>query len=193
MRRILRVVAAIRPHDQAAVVRRNPQAGQRARDPGGDCLVAHILDHDVQQVADAHLARLVVQPARRQRPVDLLLELWLLAHMVVRLAQVEVAGATRRDQLMGRLGGGQGQVTGDQAVGRQPVQAKVLGRAAAVPVIDFDKMQPQLLGHALGRTLVGVGRSLQRAAGIIGVVSVWRRHLTPPAAQRCAWLRRGSP
>ena len=154
--------------DLAAVIRGDPQPGQRPHD-----LVPHrpladvVVDH-VEHVADHHPARIVVQAAGGQALVDLRAHFRKVGHQPVGLLQVQVAGRARGDELLD-LRIDQGQVAGDDGTGRQLVLAEVFRRPAAVPIVDLLEFDVQQVGHFTDRMVIGGGVDFQRTSGVVGV------------------------
>jgi hypothetical protein len=169
LHRILGVVDALdRTDDLAAVVGRDPQAGERPDDFRANLLLAEVAIDHVQQVPHADPARLVVQTAGGQRLVDLVVHGRVVGHQLVGLRQVEIARGARGDQLI-HLGIDQGKVAGDDGAGRQFVLAEELGGSTAVPVVQLDELKPERLGHGLGRDFVGGGVALRGTTRIVSV------------------------
>ncbi len=130
----------------------------------------------------------VVKSAGCQRRVDVLCQFWRLGHVVVRLAQIQETGATRRNQLFAVrvLLCRQRQVASDQGIRRQRLHRHVFGGAAAIPVVNLGKIEPQRACHRHRGLMIGDRVALQRAPGIVAVF-----HLAPSAAHcdACSFSR----
>ena len=157
-----------RADDLAAVIRGDPQPGQRPHDLVPHGPLADVVVDDVEHVADRHPAGIVVQAARRQALVDLRAHFREVGHQPVGLLQIQVAGRTRGDELLD-LRIDQGQVPGHDGTGRQLVLAEVFRRPAAVPIVDLLELDIQQIGHFADRMVIGGGVDFQRTSGVVGV------------------------
>ena len=132
-------IVVVGSRHEAAQVRRDAQPVERPGDVALDLVETDVLDEHLEQVADGDRAGRVAEAVGGQRVVELVAQGRALAHEAVRLGQVGVAGAARRDERARAvaLALGEREVAPDQRVAAERAEGQVLGRAAAVPVVDL--------------------------------------------------------
>ena len=152
----------------AAVVGGHLEAAEAARHLLRDGLDADVVDEHVHHVTDG-LGAVVAAPHGAQGAVDGFADLVAFVDVAVGLGERRVAGVADDAEVFVALLLRDRQVTGGDRERVELAYVEVAGGAAAVPVVELDELDAQLLHHGARGDVVGLAGGFGRTAGIVEV------------------------